>query len=75
VTLSVELPVAVSTPLRYQRNDAPATGVEAVRVTLPPAQKVVGPLGVIVGAGVELAVTGDAADIALPQPPAVTCTV
>ena len=65
-----------NTPLRYQRYP-PTFGfvVEAVSVTLPPAQKVVGPLGVIVGDVVALASTVAAADIALTQPLEVTWTV
>ena len=48
----------------------------AVRVTLPPAQKVVGPLGVIVGvAGFELTVVTVAAEVALQPLPSVTVTV
>ena len=46
-----------------------------VRVTLPPAQNVVGPPGVIVGVAVELTLTTVAADGALLQPVAVTTTV
>jgi hypothetical protein len=46
------------------------------KVTLPPAQNVVGPPGVIVGvAGIGLTVTLVAADAALLQPLAVTFTV
>ena len=47
-----------------------------VSVTLPPAQNVVGPPGVMVGvAGIGLTVTVVAADGALGQPLAVTTTV
>ena len=47
-----------------------------VRVTLPPAQKVVGPPGVIVGvAGIGLTVTDVWAEAALLQPSDVTMTV
>jgi xanthosine utilization system XapX-like protein len=47
-----------------------------VSVTLPPAQNVVGPLGVIVGvAGIALTVTLVADDAALLQPLVVTMTV
>jgi xanthosine utilization system XapX-like protein len=47
-----------------------------VSVTLPPAQNVVGPLGVIVGvAGIGLTVTFVAAEAALAQPEVVTTTV
>ena len=47
-----------------------------VRVTLPPAQNVVGPLGVIVGVGgVGFTVTVVEADGALGQPLAVTTTL
>jgi hypothetical protein len=47
-----------------------------VSVTLPPAQNVVGPPGVIVGvAGSALTVTTVAADGALVQPLVVTATV
>ena len=48
----------------------------ADNVTLPPVQNVVGPLGVIVGAGGGLfTVTVDAADVAVQPPAAVTVTV
>ena len=48
----------------------------AVRVTLPPAQNVVGPLGVIVGvAGFGLTVTTVAAEVELQPLPSVTVTV
>ena len=55
-----------------QSHDAPAL---AVRVTLPPVQKDVGPDGVMVGvAGVRtFTATGD--DVALQPPPVVTVTV
>jgi len=47
-----------------------------VSVTLPPAQKVVGPLGVMVGvAGSGLTVTTVATEAALEQPRDVTTTV
>ena len=47
-----------------------------VSVTLPPAQNVVGPLGVIVGvAGIGFTVTLVAAEAALVQPLVVTVTV
>jgi hypothetical protein len=47
-----------------------------VRVTLPPAQKVVGPLAVIVGvAGCVLAVTTTGAEVAVQPNPLLTCTV
>jgi hypothetical protein len=47
-----------------------------VSVTLPPAQKVVGPLGVIVGvAGAGVTVTAVDADGALGQPFVVTTTL
>ena len=49
---------------------------EEVRVTLPPAQKVVAPLAVIVGvAGVALTVTAVAADVALQPFALVTVTL
>ena len=48
----------------------------AVSVTLPPAQNVVGPPGVIVGvAGFELTVTVVGAEVALQPLPSVTVTV
>jgi xanthosine utilization system XapX-like protein len=47
-----------------------------VRVTLPPVQNVVGPLGVIVGvAGIGLTVTVVIAEAALEHPLVVTMTV
>jgi hypothetical protein len=50
--------------------------LDDVSVTLPPAQKVVGPAGVIVGvAGIGLTVTLVADDAALAQPLVVTMTV
>ena len=48
----------------------------ALRVTLPPLQKVVDPLGVIVGVeGFGLTVTTVAAEVALQPLPSVTVTV
>jgi hypothetical protein len=56
-----------------QRYDAP---LDAVSVTLPPVQNVVGPPAVIAGvAGMALTVTAAAADAALLQPFVVTITV
>ncbi len=46
-----------------------------VSVTLPPAQKVVAPLGVIVGVGSGLTVTTVAAELAEQPFPSVTVTV
>ena len=49
---------------------------EEVKVTEPPAQKVVGPLGVIVGvAGNGVTVTTVAADVEVQPPPPKTETV
>ncbi len=60
-------------PLRYHW--LPDT-LDEVSVTLPPAQNVVGPPGVIVGVGgAGLTVTVVAEDGALEQPPVVTTTV
>ncbi len=55
-----------------QRYDAPA---EAVSVTLPPAQKVVGPPAVIVAAGLALAVTTVGVDVPLQPFASVTVTL
>jgi hypothetical protein len=54
-----------------QRYDAP---LDAVSVTLPPAQKVVGPLAVIVATGAALTVTAVGADVALQPFALVTVT-
>src|SRR2546423_887346 len=47
----------------------------AVRVTLPPVQKVVGPVGVMVGDGAEVTLTFVAAEAALQPFGSVTLTV
>jgi hypothetical protein len=49
--------------------------VEAVNVTLPPVQNVVGPFGVIVAVGSGLTVTAVAVEVALQPLAPVTCTV
>src|SRR5207248_730140 len=78
VTVTVYEPVAVT------RIDCVVAPVDhmyvkptgAVSVTLPPAQNVVAPLGVIVGvAGFALTVTTVASDVALQVLPSVTVTV
>jgi hypothetical protein len=55
-----------------QRYDAP---LEAVSVTLPPAQKVVGPPAVIVAAGLPLTVTAVGDDVPLQPFAPVTVTL
>jgi hypothetical protein len=55
-----------------QRYDAP---LDAVSVTLPPAQKVVGPEAVMLAAGFALTVTAVDADVALQPLPFVTVTL
>ena len=55
-----------------QRYDAP---VEAVSVTLPPSQNVVGPADVIVATGLELAMTAVAALVVLQPEALVTVTL
>jgi hypothetical protein len=77
VTCTVYVPLDVTTiddvvaPLDQRYEPLPP----AVRVTLPPAQNVVGPLGVIVATGVAFTVTVVAADVALQPLPSVTVTV
>ena len=55
-----------------QRYDVP---LDAVRVTLPPVQKVVGPPAVMVAVGLALTVTTAAADVALQPLAFVTVTL
>jgi hypothetical protein len=63
----------IGLPLRYHWLPL---ALDDVSVTLPPAQNVVGPPGVIVGvAGIGLTVTLVADDAALLQPLVVTMTV
>ena len=55
-----------------QRYDEPA---DAVSVTLPPAQKVIGPAAVILAVGLAFTVTAVGADVALQPFASVTVTL
>lgn len=76
VTMTVNVPLLVTlidgvvAPLDHKYVPVPP----AVSVTLPPAQNVVGPLGVIVATGVGSTVTVVGADIALQPLALVTVT-
>src|SRR5437660_1086295 len=77
VTVTLYAPLALTVmacvvaPLD-QRYDAP---LDAVSVTLPPAQNVVGPPAVIVAAGFALTVTAAGAEVPLQPFPSVTVTL
>ncbi len=67
VTVTLKLPLALTVMACVvapvdQRYDAP---LDAVNVTLPPAQKVVGPPGVMVAVGFAFAMTAVGDDVAL----------
>ena len=62
----------VVSPLGAHNQPVPAL---AVRVTLPPSQKVVGPLGVMVAVGSGLTTTVTTPDVAVQFTPLLTVTV